>query len=78
MGLLISPLYKHEEAFVFGRDGTFCPSGRCGIGLKGRHHVPRVAPFYFKTSAAFLIVSIAIGLHMGITQDHSAFPASGT
>jgi drug/metabolite transporter (DMT)-like permease len=37
--------------------------------------VPRVAQFYFKTAIAFLIVGIAIGLHMGITQDHSAFPA---
>jgi hypothetical protein len=24
MGLLISSLYEHEEAFVFGRDGIFC------------------------------------------------------
>lgn len=40
-----------------------------------KYYMPRVAQFYFKTAIAFLIVGIAIGLHMGIAQDHSAFPA---
>jgi hypothetical protein len=37
--------------------------------------LPRVAQLFFKTAIIFLIVGIAIGLHMGIVGDHSAFTA---
>ena len=37
--------------------------------------MPRVSELFFKTAIVFLIVGIAIGLHMAISQDHAAFPA---
>jgi hypothetical protein len=37
--------------------------------------MPRVSQYFFKTATIFLIVGIAVGLHMGITEDHSAMPA---
>lgn len=37
--------------------------------------MPRVSELFFKTAIVFLIVGIAIGLHMAIAQDHAAFPA---
>jgi hypothetical protein len=37
--------------------------------------MPRVALYFFKTATIFLIVGIAVGLHMGITENHSAMPA---
>ena len=37
--------------------------------------MPRVAQLFFKTAVVFLVVGIAIGLQMGIAEDHSAFPA---
>jgi hypothetical protein len=37
--------------------------------------MPRVAQLFLKTAIVFLIVGIAIGLHMGISGDHSAFTA---
>lgn len=37
--------------------------------------MPRVSLYFFKTATIFLIVGIAVGLHMGITENHSAMPA---
>ena len=37
--------------------------------------MPRVSNYFFKTATIFLIVGIAVGLHMGISEDHSAMPA---
>ncbi|ANT51011.1 hypothetical protein [Mesorhizobium amorphae] len=37
--------------------------------------MPRVSELFFKTAIVFLIVGIAVGLHMAISQDHAAFPA---
>jgi peptidoglycan/LPS O-acetylase OafA/YrhL len=37
--------------------------------------MPRIAQMFFKTATIFLIVGIAIGLHMGISENHSAMPA---
>ena len=37
--------------------------------------MPRVAQLFFKTAIIFLFVGIAIGLHMGIAGNHSAFTA---
>jgi len=37
--------------------------------------MPRLSHYFFKTATIFLIVGIAVGLHMGISEDHSAMPA---
>ncbi|WP_296742737.1 hypothetical protein [Mesorhizobium sp.] len=37
--------------------------------------MPRVSELFFKTAIIFLILGIAIGLKMGISGDHGAFPA---
>lgn len=37
--------------------------------------MPRLAQLYFKTAIVFLIIGIAMGLHMAIGQDHSAIGA---
>ncbi|CAN7660762.1 hypothetical protein [Mesorhizobium sp. LjNodule214] len=37
--------------------------------------MPRVSELFFKTALVFLIVGIAVGLHMAISEDHAAFPA---
>jgi peptidoglycan/LPS O-acetylase OafA/YrhL len=37
--------------------------------------MPRISLYFFKTATIFLIVGIAVGLHMGITENHSAMPA---
>lgn len=37
--------------------------------------MPAVAHLYFRTAIIFLIVGVAVGLHMAIAEDHSAFPA---
>jgi hypothetical protein len=37
--------------------------------------MPRVAQLYFRTAIIFLIVGIAMGLNMAISQDHSAIGA---
>lgn len=37
--------------------------------------MPRVAQLFFQAATIFLILGIGIGLHMGISQDHSAMPA---
>ena len=37
--------------------------------------MPRIAQLYFRTAILFLIVGIAMGLHMAISQDHSAIGA---
>lgn len=34
--------------------------------------MPRLANLYFKTAICFLIIGIAMGLHMSISQDHAA------
>jgi hypothetical protein len=42
---------------------------------KGRTDMPHVAQLFFKTAIVFLIIGIGVGLHMGISEDHSAFTA---
>ena len=37
--------------------------------------MPRISQYFFKTATIFLIVGLAVGLHMGISEDHSAMPA---
>jgi drug/metabolite transporter (DMT)-like permease len=37
--------------------------------------MPRVSQLFFRTAIVLFIIGIAIGLHMGISEDHSAFPA---
>ena len=37
--------------------------------------MPRLSHLFFKVATIFLIVGIAMGLHMGISEDHSAMPA---
>jgi peptidoglycan/LPS O-acetylase OafA/YrhL len=37
--------------------------------------MPRLSHYFFKTATVFLIVGVAMGLHMGLTEDHSAMPA---
>lgn len=37
--------------------------------------MPRVSELFFKTAIIFFILGIAIGLKMGISGDHGAFPA---
>jgi drug/metabolite transporter (DMT)-like permease len=37
--------------------------------------MPRIAQLYFKTAILFLIVGIAMGLNMAISQDHSVIGA---
>jgi hypothetical protein len=37
--------------------------------------MPRVAKLYFRTAIIFLIIGISMGLHMAISQDHSAIGA---
>jgi hypothetical protein len=37
--------------------------------------MPRISHYFFKTATIFLIVGIAVGLHMGISENHSAMPA---
>ncbi len=34
----------------------------------------RIPQLFFKTAIIFLIVGVALGLEMGISEDHSAFP----
>lgn len=37
--------------------------------------MPRIADYFFKVATIFLVVGIAVGLHMGISENHSAMPA---
>lgn len=37
--------------------------------------MPRVSLLFFKAATIFLVIGVAMGLHMGISQDHSAMPA---
>jgi len=37
--------------------------------------MPRVSLLFFKTGTIFLVIGVAMGLHMGISQNHSAMPA---
>ncbi len=37
--------------------------------------MPKVSELFFKTAIVFLILGIAAGLQMAISEDHSAFPA---
>jgi peptidoglycan/LPS O-acetylase OafA/YrhL len=37
--------------------------------------MPRVSELFFKTGVIFFLLGIAIGIKMGISGDHSAFPA---
>jgi drug/metabolite transporter (DMT)-like permease len=37
--------------------------------------MPRIATLYFRTAIIFLIIGIAMGLNMAISQDHSAIGA---
>lgn len=37
--------------------------------------MPRVARLYFRTAIIFLIIGLSMGLHMAISQDHSAIGA---
>ncbi len=37
--------------------------------------MPRISQYFFKTATIFLIIGIVMGLHMGISEDHSAMPA---
>ncbi len=37
--------------------------------------MPRVSSLFFRAATIFLIIGIAMGLHMGIAKDHSAMPA---
>jgi peptidoglycan/LPS O-acetylase OafA/YrhL len=37
--------------------------------------MPRLSNYFFKTATILLIVGTAMGLHMGISEDHSAMPA---
>ena len=37
--------------------------------------MPRVSELFFKTATIFFLVGIAIGIKMGISGDHGAFPA---
>ena len=37
--------------------------------------MPRVSQLFFKAATIFLIVGVAVGLHMGISENHSAMPA---
>lgn len=37
--------------------------------------MPRISHYFFRTATILLVVGIAMGLHMGISQDHSAMPA---
>ncbi|EHK54228.1 putative signal peptide protein [Mesorhizobium alhagi CCNWXJ12-2] len=55
--------------------GNRCIFGRPARIGKGDSNMPQVAQPFFKTGIVWLIVGIAIGLHMGISGDHRAFPA---
>ncbi|MBA8879506.1 hypothetical protein [Phyllobacterium myrsinacearum] len=37
--------------------------------------MPRISNLYFKTATILFLIGIAMGLHMGISGDHSAYPA---
>ena len=37
--------------------------------------MPRISHYFFKTATILLIVGIAMGLQMGLSEDHSAMPA---
>ncbi|MGH6862581.1 MAG: hypothetical protein ACRECY_20245, partial [Phyllobacterium sp.] len=37
--------------------------------------MPRVSQLFFKSATIFLLVGVVMGLQMGISGDHSAFPA---
>lgn len=37
--------------------------------------MPRLSQYFFKMATLFLIAGIAMGLHMGLSEDHSAMPA---
>jgi uncharacterized membrane protein len=37
--------------------------------------MPRVSLLFFKTGTILLVIGVAMGLHMGIAQNHSAMPA---
>ncbi|QND51311.1 hypothetical protein HB779_04925 [Phyllobacterium sp. 628] len=37
--------------------------------------MPQVSQLFFKTATVFFLLGIIMGLHMGISGDHSAFPA---
>ncbi|MGO4450943.1 hypothetical protein AB4Y96_18665 [Phyllobacterium sp. TAF24] len=37
--------------------------------------MPRVSQLFFKTATVFFLIGILLGLQMGISGDHAAFPA---
>jgi len=37
--------------------------------------MPRIADYFFKIATILLIIGIGVGLHMGISENHSAMPA---
>ncbi|QND55070.1 hypothetical protein HB779_24745 (plasmid) [Phyllobacterium sp. 628] len=37
--------------------------------------MPKVSQFFFKTATIFFLLGIAMGLHMGISGNHSPYPA---
>ncbi|MGO4448289.1 hypothetical protein AB4Y96_05105 [Phyllobacterium sp. TAF24] len=37
--------------------------------------MPRISHLYFKTATILFLAGIIMGLHMGISGDHSAYPA---
>ena len=37
--------------------------------------MPRVSLLFFKAATIFLVIGVAMGLHMGISHNHSAMPA---
>ncbi|UGX85688.1 cbb3-type cytochrome c oxidase subunit I [Phyllobacterium meliloti] len=37
--------------------------------------MPRVSQLFFKTATVFFLIGIILGLQMGISGDHAAFPA---
>lgn len=41
----------------------------------GGNPMPRISEYYFRTAILFLIVGIAIGIHMSISQNHNVIGA---
>jgi drug/metabolite transporter (DMT)-like permease len=37
--------------------------------------MPQISQLFFKSATIFLLIGILMGLHMGISGDHSTFPA---
>ncbi|EJN00046.1 hypothetical protein [Phyllobacterium sp. YR531] len=37
--------------------------------------MPKVAQLFFKSATIFFVLGVVMGLHMGISGDHGAFPA---